>query len=377
MSLTRTSPAIATAAGRDHYLDLLRVASVAAIVFGHWFTAKVWRNGGRIGVDSILADIPQLRPASWLFMTVPVLLFVGGFANATVWSRCLAAAGPAGAPVREFLRRRGRRLVPPILVFAGVWAIVEIVLHVLDTGGDRLVRGVSYRGVLPFAPLWFMGVYFALVALCPITVALHARYGMAVPVALVAGCAAVDALRLVAQLPYVGWLNLLLAWSVAHQLGYFYADGSLAARPRRTGAMLAAAGLLGLLATAGSGLYPRSIGGVPDEAISNMRPPTVVIVALSVWQVGLVLMLAPWGRRLLRRGQAAAMMSRLNAVSMSLYLWHMTALLVVLLVCIPFGLARPEAPLADWWLQRPVWLVLGAVVLGGIVTAVGRVERAR
>jgi peptidoglycan/LPS O-acetylase OafA/YrhL len=376
MSLTRTSPVVVAISGRDRYVDLLRVLSVVAIVFGHWFTAKVWRNGGRIGVDSILTDLPELRPASWLFMTVPVLLFVGGFANSVVWARCLAGGESTRAPIQEFLRRRGRRLIPPIVVFVGIWAGVQILLHLLDTGGDRLIRGVSSRGVAPFGPLWFLGVYLVLVALCPLTFALHARYGLAVPVILAAACASVDALRLLAHVPYVGWLNLLLAWSVSHQLGYFYADGSVNGRSRHA-RVLFIVGLLGLLATAGSGLYPRSIGGVPGESISNMRPPTLVIVALSFWQIGLVLLCAPWALRLLRHDRVTAVVSRLNSVSMSLYLWHMTALLLVLLMCDPFGLSEAQAPLTTWWLQRPVWLPLGVAVLGGIITLIGRVERFR
>jgi hypothetical protein len=64
------------------------------------------------------------------------------------------------------------------------------------------------------------------------------RFGVAVPLMLVAGAVVVDVLRFVAQVPAVGWLNLAVAWLRPHQLGYFYADQSLREESRRIALVL-------------------------------------------------------------------------------------------------------------------------------------------
>lgn len=373
MSLSGATRVDVATGRRDAYIDLLRVASIGGIVFGHWFSAVAWRHDGRIGVDSILADIPALSPASWLLMTVPVLLFAGGYANAEVITR----SGRTGGWVGRFLLRRVRRLLAPTAAFLAVWAGVVVLLHVMDLGGTHLVRGVSVRGVLPFGPLWFMAIYLALVLLSPLTFALHERYRLAVPAGLVAAAVAVDVLRFVAHVPYVGWLNLVLAWLLPFQLGYAYATGPLDGRSRRLPAILCLAGLAGLVLFTGTGAYPVSIGGVPGEPFSNMRPPSLVIVALALWQVGLVLLAAGWARRITRHPPVATAVAALNRAAMSMYLWHMTALLVVLVILEPFGLSRERPSLAEWWIQRPIWLALGVAVLAAIVRVIARVERFR
>ena len=74
---------------RDKYVDGLRVLSVASIVFGHWFSATASWDPGRVWVGNILSSIPLFWPASWVFMAVPVVLFVGGFSNVTGQVFCL------------------------------------------------------------------------------------------------------------------------------------------------------------------------------------------------------------------------------------------------------------------------------------------------
>jgi hypothetical protein len=77
----------------------------------------------------------------------------------------------------------------------------------------------------------------------------------------------------------------VVVWALAHQLGYFYER--LVAAPRRFAWSLTLGGLFAMLGLTNMGLYPRSMVGVPGEDISNMAPPTLCIVALTLLQVGL------------------------------------------------------------------------------------------
>ena len=56
-----------------------------------------------------------------------------------------------------------------------------------------------------------------------------------------------------------------------------------------------------VLALTAFGPYPVSMVGMPGERVSNMAPPTVCILALTCWLVGLVMLLRPVVTRWLAR----------------------------------------------------------------------------
>src|SRR4051794_651667 len=106
--------AAATPAGRDRYVDLLRVASLGVVIAGHWLMAvPVLGPDGRTGVTNVLALVPALRPATWLLQVMPVFFLVGGFAHATA----LASIRRRGGGYADFARSRVARLLRPTAVF--------------------------------------------------------------------------------------------------------------------------------------------------------------------------------------------------------------------------------------------------------------------
>lgn len=352
---------------RDPYLDLLRVASVLTVVWTHWLTAKLWSADGRIGAGSILDEARPLAVATWIFMVSPVLLFVGGAVNHTLYT----ASGARG-----FLRRRARRLLPPLITFIGCWALVEGVLHLLDLGGTGVLRWVGLRGVLPFGPLWFITVYLALVALTPVTSALTMRFGLFVPIATAAGTVCVDLARFVLDVPHIGWVNLLLAWSLPHQLGQLHAHAPARMTSRAVGTGLCAAGLGVLAVLTATGWYPVGIGGMSGDRFSNMSPPTVCITALAAWQVGLVVLCRDAGTRLAARPAVAAVVRTVNPQTMTLYLWHMTAMAVAALTLRLFGVGATARSTVEWWIQRPLWIVVAAVCMAALIVCFAAIRRA-
>ncbi len=54
-------------------------------------------------------------------------------------------------------------------------------------------------------PLWFIGIYLIVTALAPPMRALHRRFGVQVPMALIAGAVIVDVLRFAAGVPLIGF----------------------------------------------------------------------------------------------------------------------------------------------------------------------------
>jgi peptidoglycan/LPS O-acetylase OafA/YrhL len=358
------SPGAATPAKRERYVDFLRVFSLAVVMLGHWLMAAVeWRDG-RLVAGNVLEAAPATQWLTWLFQIMPVFFVVGGFANTASWT----AARRDGRGYGDWLAGRLVRLVRPVLVFAAVWSAVAVAL--LAAGGSpAAVRAGSIA-----QPLWFLAVYVAVVAVAPAMVALQDRFGWAVAVGLAAGVAVVDLLRWPLGVPRVGWLNLALVWLFAHQLGVAWRRGAFAGWSRRRFAVLAVVGLGGLVVLTGAGGYGRSMVGVGGGR-TNTFPPSLAMVALGVWQLGLVLLVRPAVDRWLDRPRAWAAVVAANGIAMTVFLWHLTALVLVAAVALPSGvMPQPAMGSAAWWAWRPAWVLALAVAMLPLVWAFARVE---
>ncbi len=359
--------AAATPAGRDRYVDFLRVVSIATVVLGHWTITAVSRSADGLSAGNVLSTTPGLWLATWVLQVMPVFFIVGGFSNMVSWQ----ALERRGGGYVEYLSGRMARLLRPVLAFAAVWLVLPLALGRLGLPGEQ----VELVGKVMGQPLWFLGVYLVVVALAPAMVRLHRRFRLWVPATLAAAAAAVDMLRLAAGVQEVGYLNLLVVWALVQQVGFFYADGTLERLSRRALAGLGAAGLAGLVVLTGTGMYPSSMVGLPGDE-SNMSPPTLCIVALTVWQVALVMLargrVSAW---LARRGPWTAVIA-VGSMAMTLYLWHITAMVALYGLVLAVDGPLPTPGTGWWWATRPLWLALLAAVLAPMALALSRFERA-
>jgi hypothetical protein len=390
----------ATPATRDRYVDFLRAASIVAVVFGHWFIAINHFERDIFSTTSAVGVTSGMWLGTWLFQVMPVFFFVGGFSNLVSYE----AFRRRGATSGTFVRSRLERLLRPSLVFLVFWLVVQVALHLADVGGPagprlwgetRLLRGMyPPAATLPFGPLWFLGFYLVVVCIAPATIWLHRRFRWWVPATMAAGAVVVDLVGFGADLHLVRYLNVAFVLLLPHQLGHFYGDGTFGRLPRRAFWAMVAVGLGGLVLLTnpwvfepfgsarfdwfpGIGHYPKSLLGTDVEAVSNAYPPTVCFLLADVWSIGAVMLLRPRLTRWLERLRPWKATIFLNAIVMTLFLWHMTAYLAVLLVLWPLGIGREQDSTATWWLLRPVFIGLSALVLAGVVAAVGRFERPR
>ena len=109
--------------------------------------------------------MPDLAPASWIFQTLAIFFFVGGY----------AAARSCKGQYLPWLRRRLARLGRPVLVLAAFW--VPLTAAMILAG----VRAATVHTLvmLVLSPLWFLCVFAGLTALTPLAVALVRRVGAA------------------------------------------------------------------------------------------------------------------------------------------------------------------------------------------------------
>lgn len=390
----------ATPSTRDRYVDFLRVLSIGVVVLGHWLIGVIHWDGGIIRTTSAIGITPMLWLATWLLQVMPVFFFVGGFSNLVSYESARRRGGSAAS----FVRSRVARLLRPTVPFLAVWIVVQVVLHVTDTGapaglrlwGDtQLLRGVRPPGqTVPFGPLWFLGVYLAVVVVSPATIWLHRRFGSTVLGVFVVGAIVADGIGFVAGHSWVRWANVAFVLLLPHQLGHFYADGSLVEAGRRLYWAMVVGGLAALVVLTnefafrpfgerrfewfpGLGHYPRSLLGVSTERVSNANPPTLCYLAVGVWTVGLVMLLRPAATRWLAEARRWRAVIAANSVVMTLFLWHMTAYLLAVLALWPLGLGREQETTVRWWLERFVWVGAPGLVLGALVAMFGRFERGR
>jgi len=349
----------ATPASRDRFIDLLRVASLATVVLGHWLMAAVSVEAdGRVQVGNLLALQPRLQLLTWVFQVMPVFFFVGGFSHALSWRSTRRRTTRAYS---VFLRARLQRLLRPTVVFIGVWGAVAAALQMSGHGGGLL--DVTLR--LVAQPLWFVGVCLA--TFTPPLLGLHERYGWGAFGGLVAAAGLVDLLRFGLGVPYVEFLDFAFVWLAVHQLGFLRADGRLG-RPY----VLAGAGLAGAALLVALGPYPVSMVGMPGEKVSNMAPPTLALLCHGLWLVGAVELLRAPAARWLDRPRVWRTVVAANGVSMTALLWHLTALLGVYGALLALGVRLPEPGSGAWWIQVP-WRIVAAVTLTGALVAVFRV----
>lgn len=355
----------ATPPDRDRVVDLLRAASILAVVAGHWLIATVVREDGRLRGTNALAAMPWLQLLTWVFQVMPVFFVVGGFANL----RSLEAG--EGRDVGAFLAARAERLLRPTVLFAGIWLVLGPVL-VAVWEEPRLAADVAR---IAAQPLWFLAVYLLVVLAAPVQRQMHRRHGALLLVVLIGVVVGLDVLRMTGVAPGVAVANYLAVFLFCQELGFLYADGRFAAvAPRRAALVgVGALGALAVLTTAGP--YPISMIGLPGQRLSNMSPPTVVILVLGVAQASLLLAAHGPLARWLRRPRVWRVTVVANLVVLTTFLWHLTALIAAGATLLAVGVPVVEPGTTQWWLERPLWLGAACVVLGLLVLALSPMER--
>ena len=134
-------------------------------------------------------------------------------------------------------------------------------------------------------------------------------------------------------------------------------------------------GLLVLLITVFG--YPVSMLTVPGQEFSNSRPPSLALLALGIFHMGLLLALQAPARRWLQRSGPWTLTVLVNSRIMTLYLWHLTVMVLLVALAMHFnalGLAVLPGD-AGWWPVRLIWLVVMFAVLQVFVALLGRFEQ--
>lgn len=350
----------ATPPERNRSVDFLRALSILAVVIGHWLVAAPYMQDGAVVGGHLLEILPWSVWLTWGFQVMPIFFLVGGFSNGVSWAATRRNAGSFAG----WYSGRLQRLINPVLPLFLIWTLFALFGTV--AGVERAI--VALAAQLALIPVWFLSVYLMVTAVVPWTHAAWQRWGWASVAALVAGAIAVDVAAIAYGIPYINFANFGFVWLAVHQLGYAWQEGRLA----KSGVplLVAALGLTALALLVGYGPYPVAMIGVPGDDLSNSMPPTLALLALGVTQTGIALALEPALRRMLDNVRLWAGVVLINGMIMTIYLWHLTAFVLVMVgAWLLGGIGLEVVPgSASWWLARPLWF---ALYIGATLALIG------
>jgi peptidoglycan/LPS O-acetylase OafA/YrhL len=365
-ALNLTALAAVAKPDRNRAADAYRAVAMVAVALGHWLVIAIGTNvDGDLVALNALEVAPQLSWLTWVFQVMPLFFVVGGFASAM----SLDAHWGRNGRSQDWIASRLRRMVAPTAVLAVVWLVIIAAGTAFGAGGI-----VTAGAVGAAIPLWFLANYTIDTAFAPtVFSALRAHRNRTVAV-LLTTFAIVEGLH-IAGVPFVQHINWVLGWMLFQVGGFLWRDGVLPTGRR----MFAYAAGLWIAATAlvAFGPWPMAMIHVSGVPFSATHPPSLALVTFGAAFSATAIAAAPAVTRFLAgNGRAWSTVVAGNAVSMSTYLWHFTAMVGASAVFYVVGwLPSAAVGTTDWWFQKAPLVVLAFALLVPIVSLVSKVER--
>lgn len=332
--------AATTPVDRDRAIDVIRITALVGVVIGHTVMAISTIRDGVFIWDNLLTTSTVFQALTWIFQIMPLFFFAGAAACVSSWGPEVNWGG--------WLLKRCTRLFRPVFYYLAFWAVALVMLYpFLPQHVYEPVAGISIQ------LLWFLGVYVLVLAAMPalwrITTATRLVGGVAAVYAMVA---VVDVLRLHwPALAPIGYLNLA-AWLIPGMFGVAYRRQLLSGRVALS---VAAAVFTVNIALLQWGPYELSLVGIEGQQLPNMSPPSLLLAGHAIVLSALAIAAAPAINRWAQRPRVWWFTAIGNSGAMTLYLWHMPALLGVHLLFDAFG--HPRFP------GQPDFLAIGVAQL--------------
>ncbi len=353
---------------RNRAIDLYRAIAISFVIFGHWLLVAAVDRGNGLELSILLAEQPWTQYGTWVAQVMPVFFFVGGFSNSLSWKSALRDPERKRIWAATRLARLLLPTVPLVLVWAGLALIAANVFAVTPEQVITITQAA-------LVPIWFLAVYIMITVAVPVSWWLWERLGLASAALFALAAIAVDTLAFGFGQDWLRWSNYGFVWLAVHQLGYWWHS---AGRKTTAAIALLALGVVWMWVLLTIFDYPVSMVSVPGEEVSNTLPPTVAMLAIGCLQIGLILLAERAANAWLTNTRPWAAVIILNQMIMTVYLWHMTAL--ILSVGVAYGLGsiglKIDPGTAAWWTLRPIWIAIFIAVLIPFVLIFMRFEGA-
>lgn len=337
-----------TPADRDRAIDVIRIGALLGVVFGHTVMATSMIRDDVFIWGNLLTSSPVFQALTWVLQIMPLFFFAGAAASVTSWQ--------PGASWGGWLMRRCTRLFRPVFYYLAFWVVTLVMLHqLLPVHVYEPIAGISVQ------LLWFLGAYVLMLAAMPLLCRVATVTQLAAAVTGVyVSVLVVDAIRI--QFPAasaIGYINMTV-WLIPGLFGVAYRRGLLTGRAAMWVCTAMLVVNLGLLSV---GPYELSLVGIDGQRLPNMTPPSLLLAGHAIMMCTMAIAAAPRIARWARRPRVWRWAAIGNSGAMTLYLWHMPALLLM-------HLAFDEA---GWYRYpgQPNFLVLSIIQLVLMVGLVG------
>jgi hypothetical protein len=338
-----------TPVDRDRVIDVIRIAALLGVVVGHTVMATSMIRDRVLIWDNLLTSSTVLQSLTWVFQVMPLFFFAGAAACVPSWR--------PGSSWGGWLMKRCTRLYRPVFYYLAFWAVALVALrnvlprHVFDP-----VAGVSIQ------LLWFLGAYVLVLATTPLLYRITSAGRLAAGVAGVyTSVALVDFLRLhTSGGSLLGYLNMA-AWVIPGMFGVAYRRDLLT----RRAALWVALVMLGFnVLLCWMGPYQVSLVGIGDQRLTNMSPPSLLMAGHAIMMCTFAICAATAIARWAQRPRVWWLTVIGNSGAMTLYLWHIPALLGMHLAFDMLGWFRfPGQP------YLVLFSVVQVLLMAGLVTA--------
>lgn len=359
-------------ADRNRAIDFYRVVAMLAVAFGHWLALVAVSDAeGNIVGGNALEFVPALSWATWLLQVMPLFFVVGGFSSAmSLDSHNRTSPDGTTGRAQDWIAARLRRMLPPAVVLAATWLVVLVAGTAAGQGA--LVATALHAAAIP---LWFLANYTIDTALAPFVLPAFRRNPARFAAAIGGAFLFFETLRIadVAVLPHINWV---LGWLIFQVTGMAWRDGLLP-----TGRKLVAiaagfwAATIALVTTGGPWIVSMvNIAGVEN---SPTAPPTLSLMTFGfAFSLTAVAAAPRVSAALAKRPKAWMAVVGANTMAMSVYLWHMTAAIIVTSIMhFTVGLPTHEVGSMAWWMFKIPTIIGSLIVLAPIVMMVASVER--
>lgn len=343
---------------RDRIIDAVRAFALVVVVFGHLLMAVVyWPDQGEVRIGNLMASYPALQYLTWVLQVMPIFFAFGGAASVIAWRK----ADARDVLYSTWMWGRVQRLLRPVLWYLAAMAIFATIAS--------LVMGPELDPLLSIinGPLWFLGVYTLTLLFLPFMWWVH-QHNRAIAFVVLIPLATIDSVgvTILGWPLWIGFLNYLLCWLAIQQLGFFWAEPTR----HRTWVLVAVSTFVVNAALVYFGPWPMSLVGLPGDVLdfdqitvagltidvpgfhgeySNMAPPSIVLLLHGLTLVSLVFIARRPLERLLHRPRVWLATTFMMLTSMSLYIWHLLAIVLALTTLRQLGLPPPTRLRADGW----------------------------
>ncbi len=333
---------------RDRAIDVIRICALMGVVAGHTVMATSMIRDEVFIWGNLLTTSVLFQALTWVLQIMPLFFFAGAAASVTSWQ--------PGASWGGWLMKRCTRLFRPVFYYLAFWAVTLSALYpLLPIHIYEPIAGISVQ------LLWFLGAYVLMLAaiplLCRINTPAHLAAGV---VAVWLFVLAIDVVRLhVPGTALLGYLNMTV-WLIPGMFGVAYRRGVLDGR----WALRIGVGMFAVnLALLAFGPYELSLVGIEGQRLANMTPPSLLLAGHAIMMCAFAIAAAPAINRWAHRPRVWWLTVIGNSGAMTLYLWHMPALLLTHLAFCYLGLYRyPGEPNFFWLSVFQLVLVLAVVM---------------